>query len=208
MSSDPEAYFADLDDEEASGTWSRGRFDLSSYWLWAGSALLAIVLVSGGAFSFLYSGRVAPGPEAAAVAVTRIPAKREPSDLAVVNSAVAMAPAPVPSLPSATAPSSPSAPPAPPVPSTADGMRLINSGQIKSGRALLRSMWEKQPTAEIAWSLARSYDPSLLSSISSADAPADVVEAEHWYREWYTIAVKEGLVSGTSSIDRILRTLK
>jgi hypothetical protein len=83
---------------------------------------------------------------------------------------------------------------------------LMASGQVQAARdALLRV--KQEGSADVAWTLARSYDPNFLVTIPAADAGPDVAEATRWYRIWYEIAVKQGLVADSVSLDRIIRSM-
>jgi hypothetical protein len=80
------------------------------------------------------------------------------------------------------------------------------SGQIRAARDILLRVTNEE-SADIAWTLARSYDPNFLVTIQAADAAPDVTEATRWYRAWYDIAVKQGLVADSVSLDRIIRSM-
>jgi hypothetical protein len=83
---------------------------------------------------------------------------------------------------------------------------LLVSGQVQAARdALLRAT--KEESADVAWALARSYDPNFLSEVPAADASPDVAEATRWYRTWYDIAVKQGLIADSVSLERIIRSM-
>jgi hypothetical protein len=83
---------------------------------------------------------------------------------------------------------------------------LMASGRVQAARAtLLRVAPER--SADVAWTLARSYDPNFLSAIPAADAGSNVAEAIRWYRTWYDIAVQQGLVADSVSLDRIIRSM-
>jgi hypothetical protein len=83
---------------------------------------------------------------------------------------------------------------------------LIASGQVRAARDVLLRV-TKEESADVAWALARSYDPNFLVTIAAADAAPDVAEATRWYRAWYDIAVKQGLVADSVSLDRIVRSM-
>jgi hypothetical protein len=84
--------------------------------------------------------------------------------------------------------------------------QLMSKGQVQAARAeLRRAMWDD--SADIAWALARSYDPHVVVGVPAADAGPDVAEAKRWYRIWYDIAIKQGLVSDSVSLDRIIRSM-
>jgi hypothetical protein len=83
---------------------------------------------------------------------------------------------------------------------------LMASGQVQAARAaLLRAM--QDDSADVAFALALSYDPNYLATIPAADAGPDVAEAKRWYRTWYDIAVKQGLVSDSVPLERIIRSM-
>jgi hypothetical protein len=83
---------------------------------------------------------------------------------------------------------------------------LMTSGQVRAARAELL-LAAQEGSADVAWALARSYDPNVLGAIAAADASPDVVEAARWYRTWYDIAVKQGLVADSVSVERIVRSM-
>jgi hypothetical protein len=83
---------------------------------------------------------------------------------------------------------------------------LMASGQVRAARDVLLRL-TKEESADVAWVLARSYDPNFLVTIGAADAAPDVAEATRWYRAWYDIAVKQGLVADSVSLDRIIRSM-
>jgi hypothetical protein len=87
-----------------------------------------------------------------------------------------------------------------------DALQLMNSGKVLAARTeLLRAM--QADSADIAWHLAKSYDPKYLVNLPAADAGPDVAEAMRWYKIWYDIAVKQGLVSDGISLERIIRSM-
>ena len=210
MSSDPDGYFADIQEPSSADT-RRTHARPSIYGMRGaalGGGLLAAGLATGAVFLLPSADPSPPGPaevntpaalQLPAVAVSPFPAPAPEEALpATPPAGRVVAPLPPSTLPQ----------PDPAEVSAGAATRLINSGQILAGREMLLKLAEQKVTAEIAWGLARSYDPNLINSISAPDAGADVAEAERWYRRWHTHAVEEGLVSGTASVDRILRTLK
>jgi hypothetical protein len=85
--------------------------------------------------------------------------------------------------------------------------QLMATGQVQAARAeLFRAL--QDDSADVAWLLARSYDPNVLATVPAADASPDVAEATRWYRTWYDIATKQGLVSDSVSLDRIIGSMK
>jgi hypothetical protein len=81
------------------------------------------------------------------------------------------------------------------------------AGKIQAARAQLLSL-APEDSPDAAWALARSYDPNFLSTVASPDAGPDVEKAALWYRTWYAVAVKQGLVADTVSLDRIIRSMR
>jgi|SRR5262245_626223 len=83
----------------------------------------------------------------------------------------------------------------------------MSSGRVQAARSELRSI-DPEGSVDVAWALARSYDPNFLSTVAAADAAPDIAEATRWYRTWYALAVKEGLVADTVSPERIIRSMR
>jgi len=84
---------------------------------------------------------------------------------------------------------------------------LMTSGQVRAARGELLRV-AQEGSADVAWALARSYDPNFLGAIAATDASPDVVEATRWYRTWYDIAVKQGLVADSVSVEPIIRSMR
>lgn len=84
---------------------------------------------------------------------------------------------------------------------TASG--FMTAGRIQAARAELLRV-AQEGSADVAWALARSYDPNFVATIPVADAGPNVAEATRWYRTWYDIAVKQGLVAESVSLERII----
>jgi hypothetical protein len=83
----------------------------------------------------------------------------------------------------------------------------MSSGRVQAARSELLSI-DPEGSVDVAWALARSYDPNFLSTLATADAAPDIAEATRWYRTWYALAVKEGLVADTVSPERIIRSMR
>ena len=84
---------------------------------------------------------------------------------------------------------------------------LMTSGQVQAARTELLRV-AQEGSADVAWALARSYDPNFLVAMAATDASPDVVQATRWYRTWYDIAVKQGLVADSVSVERIIRSMR
>ncbi|HEY1245903.1 MAG TPA: hypothetical protein VGF29_13845 [Hyphomicrobiaceae bacterium] len=126
------------------------------------------------------------------------------------SAAGAPAAAPEAGLPAAAAPAPPgiSAAKGPAVRTVLEGARgLMAKGQVRAARERLLTLAD-QGSPDAAWDLARSYDPNVLMALPRADAPANVKEAERWYRAWYAAAVREGLVADSVSLERIIGSMR
>lgn len=86
-------------------------------------------------------------------------------------------------------------------------MGLITAGRIQAARTHLLAL-ASEDAVEVAWALARSYDPNVLGSIPGADAAPNIVEAERWYRAWHAAAVKQGLVTHNVSLERLIGSMR
>lgn len=133
----------------------------------------------------------------------------------VTYSLAGRAPAP------ATANSSPKAPAIPPLEASVSppalrpsapkaateiAQGLLAEGHVQAARKqLLASVSEG--AADVAWMLARSYDPNFLTAIPAADAGPDIEQATRWYRAWYAAAVTQGLVPNSVSVERIISSM-
>jgi hypothetical protein len=90
-----------------------------------------------------------------------------------------------------------------------DARDLMAKGRVRSARARLQELVAGGlPQADVAWALARSYDPNFLVTLPAPDADPDVREATRWYREWYAAAVRQGLVADSVSLERIIGSMK
>ena len=87
-----------------------------------------------------------------------------------------------------------------------EAQRLMTAGEIVSARVTLEKAAGGE-SAEVAFALARSYDPNFLKSLPSADADPDVAEAERWYRRWHEIAVRDGLVTDVK-LERLIGSMR
>jgi hypothetical protein len=83
----------------------------------------------------------------------------------------------------------------------------MTSGRIQAARSELLRI-DPEGSVDVAWALARSYDPNFLSTVPAADAAPNIAEATRWYRTWYALAVKEGLVADSVSPERIIRSMR
>ena len=88
-----------------------------------------------------------------------------------------------------------------------NALQQMANGRVQAARRQLLRI-ASEGSADAAWSLARSYDPNYLATIPSPDAAADVEEATRWYQTWHTLAVNEGLVADSISLERIIRSMR
>jgi hypothetical protein len=84
---------------------------------------------------------------------------------------------------------------------------LLSRGQVQAARKQLLVL-ASADAADVAWMLARSYDPNFLVTLPNADGGPDVDQATRWYRIWYTAAVKQGLVPNSVSVERIIGSMR
>jgi hypothetical protein len=102
-------------------------------------------------------------------------------------------------------------PPEPPVRHSRAGIDtaqdLLSRGQVQAARKQLLALASADAT-DVAWMLARSYDPNFLVTLPSADGSPDVEQATRWYRIWHAAAVKQGLVPNSVSVDRIIGSMR
>lgn len=107
----------------------------------------------------------------------------------------------------ALAPQAGSAVPSADAPTLQVAVRLMAAGRILAAREQLLRLAPEE-TADVAWALARTYDPNFLATVPVADAVPNVAEATRWYRTWYAVAVREGLVGDSVSLDRIIGSMR
>jgi hypothetical protein len=84
---------------------------------------------------------------------------------------------------------------------------LLSRGQVQAARKQLLGLASADAT-DVAWMLARSYDPNFLVTLPSADGAGDVEQATRWYRIWHAAAVKQGLVPNSVSVERIIGSMR
>ena len=84
---------------------------------------------------------------------------------------------------------------------------LLSRGQVQAARKQLLGL-ASADAADVAWMLARSYDPNFLVTLPSADGSPDIDQATRWYRIWHAAAVKQGLVPNSVSVERIIGSMR
>jgi hypothetical protein len=84
---------------------------------------------------------------------------------------------------------------------------LLAKGQVQAARRQLLAL-ASDGAADVAWMLARSYDPNFLATLPHADAGPDIEQATQWYRAWHAAAVMQGLVPNSVSVERIIRSMR
>jgi hypothetical protein len=85
--------------------------------------------------------------------------------------------------------------------------RLLGMGRVTAARNLLQTRAEER-SPDVAWGIARTYDPSSLKVLPGADATADISKAEQWYRTWHELSVQQGLVTDGAQLERLLGSLR
>jgi len=84
---------------------------------------------------------------------------------------------------------------------------LLSKGQVQAARKQLLGL-ASADAADVAWMLARSYDPNFLVTLPSTDGSPDIDQATRWYRIWHAAAVKQGLVPNSVSVERIIGSMR
>jgi hypothetical protein len=84
---------------------------------------------------------------------------------------------------------------------------LMSTGRVQAARQRLLAM-ASDGSPDVAWALARSYDPNHLKGIQGADAGPDVAEATRWYRAWHAAAVKQGMIADSVSLEKIIGSMR
>lgn len=150
----------------------------------------------------------AAGPNGPSVVTTTAAGRREPAE---GPPTVAPEPGSQPTTPQGTVPDSRLQPfdraRATARPALDAALALMSSGRVRLARQRLLAM-AANGSPDVAWALARSYDPNSLSAIADADADPDVEEAARWYRTWYAAAVKQGLVADSVSLERVIGSMR
>jgi hypothetical protein len=95
----------------------------------------------------------------------------------------------------------------PPRPALEAAIGLLGAGRVQAARRQLLAIASDE-AADVAWALARSYDPNFLGTLPNADAEPDVAEATRWYRAWHIAAVRQGLVTHGVSLERIIGSMR
>jgi hypothetical protein len=84
---------------------------------------------------------------------------------------------------------------------------LMSTGRVQAARQQLLAI-ASDDSPDVAWALARSYDPNHLKGVQGADAGPDVAEATRWYRTWYAAAVKQGMITDSISLEKIVGSMR
>jgi hypothetical protein len=84
---------------------------------------------------------------------------------------------------------------------------LLTKGQVQAARKQLLGM-SSGGDVDVAWMLARSYDPNFLATLPRADAAPDIEQATQWYRTWHAAAVMQGMVPNSVSVERIIGSMR
>jgi hypothetical protein len=92
-------------------------------------------------------------------------------------------------------------------PAVEAAQQLMSTGRVQAARQRLLAM-ASDGSPEVAWALARSYDPNYLKGIQGADAGPDVAEATRWYRAWYAAALKQHMITDSVSLDKIIGSMR
>jgi hypothetical protein len=88
-----------------------------------------------------------------------------------------------------------------------ESRRLLTEGDVILARTRLLQ-GGPETRAELALTLAQSYDPNYLRSLSKSNGLPDRAEAERWYRKWYELAVGSGLEMDSERLKRIINAMQ
>ena len=84
--------------------------------------------------------------------------------------------------------------------------QMMLSGDILGAReALMQS--DDPGSPDVAWALARTYDPNFLQSVTNPNAAPDIEQATFWYRRWHQAAVENGQITDAVRLERILGSM-
>jgi hypothetical protein len=86
-------------------------------------------------------------------------------------------------------------------------MAMLSAGRVQTARKQLLTI-ASEDSADVAWVLARSYDPNFLGTVQGRDADPDIAQATRWYRAWHAAAIKQGLVTEGISLERIIGAMR
>jgi hypothetical protein len=175
----------DTVEPQSETSWTHGSFA-------TGRAPAAVALATAGAAALL-----------GFVWLTYSLAGRTPSPAAATPTTSLNGPA-IPPVEASVSP--PALRPARPKAATEVAQDLLAGGHVQAARKQLLGA-VSDGAADVAWMLARSYDPNFLAAIPAADASPDIEQATRWYRAWYAAAVSQGLVPNSVSVERIIRTM-
>jgi hypothetical protein len=92
-------------------------------------------------------------------------------------------------------------------PAVEAAQQLMSTGRVQAARQRLLAM-ASDGAPEVAWALARSYDPNHLKGIQGADAGPDVAEATRWYRTWHAAAIKQRMIPDSVSLEKIIGSMR
>jgi hypothetical protein len=84
---------------------------------------------------------------------------------------------------------------------------LLSQGNIALARSRLLQAGPGSQ-ADLAFTLAQSYDPNYLRTLPNADSAPDRAEAERWYRTWYELALRSGLDMDSERLRRIINAMQ
>jgi hypothetical protein len=82
----------------------------------------------------------------------------------------------------------------------------LTAGRVAAARTSLLSLSATE-LPDAAWLLARSYDPGVLLSLPARDGEPDIEAASRWYRAWHDAAVRQGQITDSIRLDRIIESL-
>ena len=84
---------------------------------------------------------------------------------------------------------------------------MLAEGRVVAARGVLLGAGPRA-NADVAWLLARSYDPRFHETLADRDAEADAEMAAAWYRAWHQTASRQGLVSPGLDVEKLIRAMQ
>ncbi len=83
----------------------------------------------------------------------------------------------------------------------------LSAGRVSSARTRLLDL-SNLNSADVSWTLARTFDPTVLRAIPQPDATANLEEAARWYRRWHGQANAGGRLIDEATLERTIQSMR
>lgn len=83
----------------------------------------------------------------------------------------------------------------------------LSVGRVSSARTRLLDL-SNLNSADVSWTLARTFDPNVLREIPQPDATANLEEAARWYRRWHGQANAGGRLIDEATLERTIQSMR